>query len=88
MNEQTCNILIISIFCMTFLIFVGIICYSTTINNLYKSPYKQCLDICSSSNSDNNIECAKVCSEEFSKALDNLITKLVPIIEKYLESSK
>lgn len=86
MMDKTYYILIISIFCMTFLIFVGIICYSTTINNLSKSPYKQCLDICSGSG--NNFECSRICTEEFSKALDNLTTKLIPVIEKYLESSK
>jgi hypothetical protein len=73
---------------MTILIFTAILCYSSTINNLYKSPYKQCLDTCSGSNSGSNIECSKICTEEFSKALDSLTTKLVPVLEKYLESSK
>ena len=75
-------IIITLIVCISLVVITGTITYGITINEIYESPYEQCLKTCQYSD---RIECVKTCSEEFKETIEILTDKLVPLIELVLE---
>ena len=81
-DKMPTSIKITIIICITLILIIGIITYGIVINEIYESPYEQCLKTCQYSD---KIECAKTCSEEFKEAIEILADKLTPLIERALE---
>lgn len=78
---KTINLIII---CITILLFVGTITYGITINELYETPYEQCLKTCQYSD---KIHCVQICTEEIGKIIDDFSKNILPIIDKILEAN-
>ena len=79
---KTINILII---CITILLFTGIITYGIVINEIYETPYEQCVKTCQYSD---KIYCVKVCTQELGKIINGFVDDVVPLMEKLLEDKK
>ena len=76
---QTKNLIIV---CITILLVVGIVTYGIVINELYETPYEQCLKSC---NYSDKITCTKLCTNEFRLAIEDLTDKMTPLVEILLE---
>ena len=72
-----------TIVCLTILIFTGIITYGIVVEDINESPYEQCLESCHFSD---KIACAKICTEEFTGAIENLVNKVTPLIEQLIKN--
>lgn len=74
-------LIIILAICLTIIIVTGIITYGIVLNELRETPYEQCLGNCKYSD---GTTCAKVCTKEFREGMEDLTSKLVPLIERLI----
>ncbi len=69
------------IICLTIIIVTGTITYGIVIDELRETPYEQCINACPISD---RTGCLRMCTEEFREGMEDLTTKLVPLIEKLI----
>jgi len=70
------------IICLTVLLIIGGLIFAVWSENVYETPYEQCLEVCWYAD---GTSCAEQCNADFIEAIEVIADRFVPILEEIIK---